>query len=84
MTGNQVRNNLGASPGIVGRTNANRVPNIEIKLVGEDGDSWSSPSKPRSSVSTSHQVDGMPAIPRTKNTWRACQAHVAGDEVEGK
>lgn len=72
INGNQVRNSLGASPGIVGRTNAKRVPKIEMKLESEDGDSWISLSKPRSSVSTSIQDDGMPAIPRTKNTWKRC------------
>lgn len=61
---------LGQSPGMVGRTNAKRVPTTETKLVIEEGDSLSNPSKSRSNVSTSNQVDGMPRIPRIKNIWK--------------
>lgn len=74
-TGRRVRSIRGESPGIVGRTNAKRVPNTEMKLVSEDVDSWSSPSRFKSTVSTSHQVEGKPAIPRTTNIWNHIRQH---------
>lgn len=82
IPGKRVCSHWGESPGIVGRTNAKRVPKIEMKLVSEEDDSLSSPSRFKSTVSTSHQVDEKPEIPRTPPTTNWTKAKRAEGQCQ--